>query len=1064
MIHPRVVAGLLFASGFCALTYQVAWFRALRLIFGASTASNAAVLAIFMGGLGLGGWLLGPRADRHPRPLALYARLELGIAVLAGISPLLVEGVRAAYLSFGGPMALSPGVLAVLKLLLATLVLGGPVVLMGGTLPAAVRACQTDADASRRSLALVYGANTLGSVAGATLGTFFLLELLGTRATLLGAALLNVLVALVALRLSREGDGLVAPAEDAPAPVAATSARPPLPFVLTAALISGFAFFLMELVWYRMLGPILGGSVYTFGLILIFALAGIGIGGLLYSRRPIERPTTLTGFALTCGSMALLLALPYALGDSLALAALFLRSLDHLGFGGLVLGWALIDAVVVLPAAIVAGYQFPMLVSLVGSGAAKVGREVGLTYAWNTVGAILGALAGGFGVLPLLTAPGAWSLVVALLGTLGLTALVLDRGTPLTRRVLPIVVIAAAGWALTATGPTSVWRHGGIGAGRAPARFASATDLAKWMSARRRAIVWEADGTESSVALEDASSFAFVVGGKSDGNARGDAPTQTMLGLLGAALHPAPKSTFVIGLGTGATAGWLAAVPSVEKVDVVELEPVVLRVAEQCGPVNEGAMQSPKVNVIIGDAREVLPTATTTYDIVVSEPSNPYRAGISSLFTLEFYESVSEKLNDGGLLVQWVQAYDIDGATIRTIVTTIAQVFPVIEIWESQVEGDLILVAARSPWQVDAAALEARLGTEPFLSGIRRVWGVEGLHGFYSGHVASPLFSVALAKEGMAQGEICTDDSALVEFGFARTVGQGQLGGVRGLRTAAEARGLDLPVSLTGRTLDPVLIRERWQARVVAEGLGDADRPLPDGPDPKAARTRQEARSLYGRGLLRPALQRWQEQAEPFGDPREPPNTTDLTLIAEGLVEAGRPEALTVLTQLRERAPLTADAILARYEVRHGDAAKGKALLLDVLTRYRQDPWPLPTVMGRLFDVAEVAAADDPAFASAVVAAMSERFAVGMLDERRKLIRLLVGLAGATRPGPEGTATFGPECVLLFAETEPWVPWDEGVLANRVRCYAAHAPEKVDAAQRDLEAWARDLEAPLLPR
>ena len=1064
MIQPRVVAGLLFASGFCALTYQVAWFRALRLIFGASTASNAAVLAIFMGGLGLGGWLLGPRADRHPRPLALYARLELGIAVLAGISPLLVEGVRAAYLSFGGPMALGPGVLAVLKLLLATLVLGGPVILMGGTLPAAVRACQTDADASRRSLALVYGANTLGSVAGATMGTFFLLELLGTRATLLGAAALNVLVALVALRLSRDGDEL--PSVDAvpsvPAP-ASSSPRPPLPFVLAASLISGFAFFLMELVWYRMLGPILGGSVYTFGLILIFALAGIGIGGLLYSRRPVGRPTTLTGFALTCGSMALFLALPYALGDWLALAALFLRSLDHLGFAGLVLGWSLIDAVVVLPAAIVAGYQFPLLVSLVGAGASHVGREVGLTYAWNTVGAILGALAGGFGILPALSAPGAWILVVALLGTLGLVALALDRGATWGRRLLPIAVIAAAGLALTATGPTSVWRHGGIGAGRAPGRFASATDLAKWLSARRRAIVWEADGTESSVALEDASSFAFVVGGKSDGNARGDAPTQTMLGLLGAALHPAPKSTFVIGLGTGATAGWLAAVPSVERVDVVELEPVVLRVAEQCGPVNEGAMQSPKVNVIIGDAREVLPTATSTYDVIVSEPSNPYRAGISSLFTLEFYESVSEKLNEGGLLVQWVQAYDIDARTIRTIVTTIAQVFPIIEVWESQVDGDLILVASRTPWQVDASTLEARLGTEPFLSGIRRVWGVEGLHGFYSGHVASPLFSAALAREGMAQGEICTDDSALVEFGFARTVGQGQLGGVRGLRSAAEARGLDVPLSLNGRTLDPVLVRERWQARVVAEGLGDADRPLPESTATAAARSRQEARSLYGRGLIRPALQRWQEQAEPFGDPREPPNTTDLTLIAEGLVEAGRPDALTVLTQLRDRAPLTADAILARYLVRHGDSAKGKALVLDVLTRYRQDPWPLPAVMGRLFDVAEVASADDPAFAAAVVSAMSERFAVGMLDERRKLIRLLVGLAGAARPNPDGTTMFGPECAQLFAETEPWVPWDEGVLANRVRCYAAHSPEQLDAATRDFEAWAAEKEAPLLP-
>jgi len=192
------VAALLFTSGFCALVYQVSWLREFRLIFGASTLASAAVLAIFIGGLGIGGLLLGPRADRHPRPLLFYATLESIVAVMAALSPLLLAVARTIYLASGGSSRLGIAAATAERLVLSVIVLAVPTIAMGGTLPAAARAVTRSADTRRQDLATLYALNTLGAVAGCLVATFFLLEIYGTRATIWLAAALNILVAVVA--------------------------------------------------------------------------------------------------------------------------------------------------------------------------------------------------------------------------------------------------------------------------------------------------------------------------------------------------------------------------------------------------------------------------------------------------------------------------------------------------------------------------------------------------------------------------------------------------------------------------------------------------------------------------------------------------------------------------------------------------------------------------------------------------------------------------------------------------------------------------------------------------
>src|SRR5205814_6082691 len=177
------------------------------------------------------------------------------------------------------------------------------------------------------------------------------------------------------------------------------------------------------------------------------------------------------------------------------------------------------------------------------------------------------------------------------------------------------------------------------------------------------------------------------------------------------------------GLGTGTTAGWLAAVPSIERVETVEIEPSIVHVAQVCAPVNRNVLSNPKSKVLIGDGREFLFGRGAKFDIVSSEPSNPYRAGIANLFTTEFYEAVISRLNAGGIFVQFLQAYEVDAPTIRTIYGTITRVFPEVETWQTS-GGDLLLVGSREPIEHRWRNVEARLRSDPFRSAVRDAWAV----------------------------------------------------------------------------------------------------------------------------------------------------------------------------------------------------------------------------------------------------------------------------------------------------------------------------------------------------
>ena len=417
---------ILLLSGFCSLVYQTVWLREFRLVFGGAAPAAAAVMAVFMAGLGFGGKVFGGWVDRVHRPLRFYARLEVGISLAALASPGMLALARTLYLKTGGTAGMGLTTATCLQLVMTALVLGLPCFLMGGTLPAAMKFAQKDDDPRRSTTAFFYGINIAGAVAGAALSTFWLLPSFGNTSTLTVAVIANLVIGLAAGFMSylqeKERAGEVVEVEAPAAPQ--ERAKAPAPFVLAAAFMSGFTFFVIELIWYRISTPLIGGSVYGFGLVLCVVLAGMGIGGLLYSLILKKAEPSLAGFTLISALQALAVLVPFALGDRVAHLALILNNgLRGLGLTELALGWLVIMSVLAFLPSVLSGIQFPLLVSLLGRGNEGVGRQLGRAYLWNTVGSIAGSLLGGFVLVPVLGMTNCWLVVALLIAAMSVASL-----------------------------------------------------------------------------------------------------------------------------------------------------------------------------------------------------------------------------------------------------------------------------------------------------------------------------------------------------------------------------------------------------------------------------------------------------------------------------------------------------------------------------------------------------------------------------------------------------------------------------------------------------------------
>ncbi|MEM7349246.1 MAG: fused MFS/spermidine synthase [Acidobacteriota bacterium] len=1046
---------LLFVASFGALVYQVTWPRMLLPIIGASAAATTAVLAICMAGMGLGASVQGRRTDEIPLPLTSFGRLAIGSSLTAAATPLLILLLGPIYDALGGGPGLGLAGATLARLLLSALVFGLPSFLIGSLLPIATQAVSRGSESERGTLGVLSGATFLGAASGVWATTFILLPTLGSRQSVWVASTIHFLLAFAALIMGKpratttaEGSTVSAaskPKHQTPSPPHAASG-----WMLPIAAIASGAFILMVRVWYRLLTPVLGGSSYAAGLILTVVLLGLGGGGLIYAASARDRSPTALTFAATCSWQAICLGLPYALGDRLAILAMLVRPLGDAGFGMLVFNWLGLAAPLVLPAAIVAGYQLVLGAETLGAGFDGGGRPVGQAWAWLLGGALLGSIAGGFWLIPWLTTSGTWRVVIGLWVALGLATLF---GSWKSRRTqfglgsaaIPMAIGLLGLTLCTTQGPTTFWQHSPIGIGRMPASFDGRNELLEQVHERRRAVALEIEGVESSVALEYHEQYATRVDGQAVDSVARAAPARVMSVLTGAALHREARRGLVLGLGHGLAAGWLAEVASIERVDVVEVEPALRAIAELSSPINHDVLRHPKVRWIVGDAREFLRTSDETYDLIFSQISDLQQPGDSRLLSREYYSSANARLASGGLLLQALQVDSLDADQLRTIYATVGSVFPVVESWQVS-HDDLLLVASQEKLEHDVDRLRRRLAEDPWASGLDWTWGVTGLEGFYSGYLAAPGLATELAERQATGRGLHSDDHPRLEWGFTRNLGRRGLLRLDPLRSLARDGGLDRPAIRSG-----AIVWHRVDDLQTVRQVAWGSRPeLPAGFD-TAADHRVRARQAYSSGDLRRALLQWSQQTQ------APANPLDRLLLAEAAAEFGDPRVASIVEPLRSRRPVDVEAVLARYQLRQRSPQDSLRHLIQAVHNARAHPWFHPATMLRLLALAQTLAESDQALAEEIFEALRAPFALRHLEEARQRTRLAIANRLAA-----------PElCVEAIQTFEPHVPWESQFLHDRVNCYqrAGHPLRQTAQAdlQRFLDATPPSLEAGLMP-
>ncbi|HET6142493.1 MAG TPA: fused MFS/spermidine synthase [Candidatus Acidoferrales bacterium] len=692
-----------FLSGAAGLIDQVVWSKALGLIFGHTAYAVATVLAVFMAGLAAGSAWIGGRAERLRRPIVLYAWLEFGVAASAALSLVGLAGVRALYVAGYPYVSGHAGSLLALRFAGSALVLFLPTFLMGGTLPVLVRGVTQTAAQLGSRVSRLYWINTAGAVAGTFAAGFLFLPSLGLRRTLGIAVALNLVAGSLAFLISRE-ENFAPPSVDAPfceEEIISRSAPPfgPSIFLLASFAVVGATAMSYEIGWTRLLSTQLGSSTYAFTLMLGTFLTGIVLGSALFEKWNRRREPSATTFAVT-QTLTASAALAFLVFFSHLIEVLppILRA-THESFRGLVLAQFVTSALAMLPAAVVFGFNFPTVVVLIAGGKSEsggsTGAAVGRAYAWNTLGAIVGALAAGFWLMPrigsfhLLAATAAVNLVVA---------------TAISWRYTP-----RSNWKIAALAGNLLLAVAAILIGFSnyfydPA-VASFNTLMYWnlydrpLTLRENAhaldIVYFRDGLNANISVARTGDYvALRTNGKVDASNH-DATTQLLLGHLGALAH-IPRRVLIVGFGSGMTASALVGYPDLERLDIVEIEPAVVEAAPFLASLNRNVLLDPRVHVTFDDARNFLFTTRDRYDLIISEPSNPWIAGVATLFTREFYAAVHSRLTSDGLFVQWMQAYSLYPEDLKMVFATFLTEFHGATLWHGDAP-DLILMAPSPP-------------------------------------------------------------------------------------------------------------------------------------------------------------------------------------------------------------------------------------------------------------------------------------------------------------------------------------------------------------------------------
>jgi spermidine synthase len=702
-----------FLSGFTGLVYEILWTRMTVQLIGGAPFAVSIVLTVFMGGLGFGSYLAGRIIDRISRPEVLvraYGILELVIGAFGFMIPVFLKAVKPLQEVLYNALYEHFVFYNLLTFVICAIILCVPVICMGATLPLLCRFYISRLSDFGTRAGRLYGLNTIGAACGALVCGFWLINNFGVNSSLLVIVLINAVIGLsciVASTRVKIPAEIIDPVANTAKDTGTTQVNPADhgserdsynrsigQLALVVFVISGFCSMASEVLWTRLLGLLVGPTTYSFTIVLVTFISGLALGSMIFGRLGDKTRDCMRLLLYTQLAAALLvLAVSQVLGGSqMFFAKLIYTFKDNFLFLN-VLKVASLFGFMVLPT-LCFGATFPLVGKLYTPSLMKVGRSIGFAYMLNSIGALLGAFCAGFIIIPLVGKELGLSLIVGLqlIAVLTIAVIISKRGQLRRVHLVATAGLSLVGLILCFIYPT--WNHIQLSTGKYH-RFSSyKAEIANtdWLTLLLRGPSILADSETGDLVFygEGVGGFTTVVkyfdlfgddhfimanSGKADASSRSDMITQTLSAHFPMLFHRDPKKVMVLGHASGVTAGEVLHY-DIEQLDILEISEEVIEASRIFHPWNNNVLEHPTTNIILQDGRAHLDLTRQRYDVIISEPSNPWMAGLAALFTDEFFRLVRDKLGEDGIFIQWIQSYQTNWETFALVTRTFAGVFP----------------------------------------------------------------------------------------------------------------------------------------------------------------------------------------------------------------------------------------------------------------------------------------------------------------------------------------------------------------------------------------------------
>ncbi len=768
---------LFLLSGLSSLIYQVSWTRMLVFVFGSGTFASSTVLSVFMGGLGLGSYLASRVADRLKRPLVCYGILELIIGVWALLTPLMFEAAIPLYKAFFPSLHNQIIVFSLLRFLVATVVLLLPTSCMGATLPILARFVTKSLDEVGDKVGNLYSINTLGAVVGSIIGGYLFLPCFGLLSTTLIAASTNLLLGLFVIYLAGKSIFLqrssTLSAESAEtleyAPTSKEkSVSAPVIAVMSTFAVSGALAMIFEVAWTRALLMVIGSTTYAFTTMLSAFLIGIYLGSRICSSfvDKLKAPIIWLALILMCLCLAGFLSL--ILFDQLPFLNLYVWYLfkKNLIFCSL---FKFISAgLILLPISFLLGMTFPLSVKTCALDLERVGSSVGKLYSVNTLGAILGSFLAGFVVIPFLGSEK--TLILTSISYLITGVILLAIFTRIKTSIKLICVCSSLAALFLSMQSKDFWDYNKVVTAQVLRRSLLASplkasdSLPEWFNLHSRtfALAFYKEGQIASVAIRKRGNHTILfTNGHIDASNDNDMENQAMVSVLPLLLKPEAEKICIVGWGSGVTAGYALQFP-VQKLICAEIEPAVLDTSPFFYDVNFKPEKDKRTNLEFADGRNFLLGSSDKFDHIVSEPSNPWQAGVCNLFTTEYFRICHDSLKDNGIFAMWTQLNEVPTKNLGGILASLRKVFPCIYVMDAG-KGNVTVLAFPKNVRINYQQLKKTLASVKLRQVLKR-FKISSADDFIARIIVCPD-GVDQLIAGMQEN---TDDTNHLEYEVAR--------------------------------------------------------------------------------------------------------------------------------------------------------------------------------------------------------------------------------------------------------------------------------------------------------